>query len=99
MVYNFAARPLVSKKIIPEGSLAQKKSQKIDLQASNPHIFSITTPNSVIFVPKIPESLLLLLSTFIIHMFVVIIYCLYLFVLGTIVLEPFIGDFQDLPFD
>jgi hypothetical protein len=32
-------------------------------------------------------------------MFVVIIYCLYLFALGTIVSEPFIGDFQDQPFD
>jgi hypothetical protein len=32
-------------------------------------------------------------------MFVAIIYCLCLFVLGTVVPEPFLGDFQDLPFD
>jgi hypothetical protein len=53
----------------------------------------------VIFAPKIAESLLLLLAAFIIHMFVAIIYCLCLFVLGTVVPEPFVGDFQDLPFD
>jgi hypothetical protein len=33
------------------------------------------------------------------HMFVAIIYSLCLFVLGTIMPEPFIGDFLDLPFD
>jgi hypothetical protein len=70
-----------------------RKIHKIALQASNPHIFQTTTPNSVIFALKIPESLLLLLSVFIIHMFVAIIYFLCLFVLGTIVPEPFIGDF------
>jgi hypothetical protein len=53
----------------------------------------------VILVPKIPESLLLLLSAFIIHMYVTIIYCMCLFALGTIVPRPFIGDFQDLLFD
>jgi hypothetical protein len=56
------------------------------------------TPNSVILTPKILESLLLLLSAFIIHMFTTIIF-LCLFALGTVVLEPFIGDFQDLLFD
>jgi hypothetical protein len=49
--------------------------------------------------PKIPESFLLLLSAFIIHMLVAIIYCLCLFALGTVVPEPFIGDFQDLLID
>jgi hypothetical protein len=73
-----------------------RKIHKIALQTSNPHIFPTTTPNLVIATPKILESLLLLLSTFIIHMFVAIIYCFCLFVLGTIVSEPFIGDFQDL---
>jgi hypothetical protein len=34
-----------------------------------------------------------------IHMFIAIIYCLCLFALGTIVQEPFIGDFQGMPFD
>jgi hypothetical protein len=53
----------------------------------------------MIFVPKFPESLLLLLSAFIIHMFVATIYCFCLFALGTVVLDPFVGDFQDLPFD
>jgi hypothetical protein len=53
----------------------------------------------VILAPKIPESLILLLSAFIIHMFVAIIYCSCLFVVGTVVLEPFIEDFQDHLFD
>jgi hypothetical protein len=53
----------------------------------------------VILTPKILESLLLLFFAFIINMFIAIIYCLYLFALGTIVPEPFIGDFQDQLFD
>jgi hypothetical protein len=32
-------------------------------------------------------------------MFVVFIYCLFLFALGTIVLEPFVGHFQEEVFD
>jgi hypothetical protein len=73
-----------------------RKNHKIALQASNHHIFPTKTPNSVIFAPKIPESLLLLLSAFIMLMFVAIIYCLCLFALGTVVPELFIGDFHDL---
>jgi hypothetical protein len=76
-----------------------RKIRKIALQTLNPHIFPTTTPNSVILTPKIQESLLLLLSAFIIHMFVVFIYCLCLFALGTIVPELFVGDFQDQLFD
>jgi hypothetical protein len=53
----------------------------------------------MIFMPKIPESLLHLLSAFMIHMFVAFIYCLGWFALGTIVPEPYIGDFQDQLFD
>jgi hypothetical protein len=62
------------------------------LKTSNPHIFSATTPNSVIFTSKIPESLHLLFA-FVLHMFVTFIYCLCLFALGTVVLEPFSEDF------
>jgi hypothetical protein len=76
-----------------------RKIHKIALHASNPHVFPTTTPNSVIFAAKIPELLVLLLFAFIIHISVAIIYCLCLFVLGTVVPEPFLGDFQDLPFD
>jgi hypothetical protein len=47
----------------------------------------------MILIPKNPESLLLLLSTFIIHMLVAIIYCLCLFVLKTVVPERFVRDF------
>jgi hypothetical protein len=53
-----------------------RKIHKIALQTSNPHIFETTTPNYVILMPKILESPLLLLSAFIIHMFVAFIYCL-----------------------
>jgi hypothetical protein len=81
------------------GVPSPKKIHKIALQTSNPHIIPATTLNLVILTPKIPEPLLLLISAFIIHMFVAIIYCLCLFVLGTIVLELFIGDFHDLLFD
>jgi hypothetical protein len=53
----------------------------------------------VILTPKIPKSLFLLPSVFIIHMFVAFIYFLCLFALGTVVLESFVGDFQDQFFD
>jgi hypothetical protein len=57
---------------------------------SNLHIFPTTTPNLLILTAKIPESLLLLLSTFITHIFVAF-FLLFVFVaLGTIVLEPFV---------
>jgi hypothetical protein len=36
-----------------------RKNYKIVVHASNTHIFPTTTPNSVILVPKILESLLL----------------------------------------
>jgi hypothetical protein len=64
-----------------------RKINKIVLQASNPHIFPTTTPNSVILMLKIPKSLLILFFTSIIHMFVAFIYCLCLFVLGTVALS------------
>jgi hypothetical protein len=43
---------------------------------SNLHIFPTTTPNLLILTAKIPESVLLLLSPFITHMFVAFFYCL-----------------------
>jgi hypothetical protein len=98
VVQNFTARPLVLKdnsREVPR----PRKNPRIALQTSNHHIFPATTPNSVILMPKIPESLLLLVSAFIILMFVAIICCLCLFALGTIVPEPFIADYQVLLFD
>jgi hypothetical protein len=53
-----------------------KKIHKIALKTSNVHIFPTTTLNSVILVPKFPESLPLSLFPFVIHMFVAFIYCL-----------------------
>jgi hypothetical protein len=73
---------------------SHRKIHKIALQTSNPPIFPTTTTISVILVLKIPESLLLL-SAFIIHMFIAFIYCLSLFALGSVVPEPFVRDFQD----
>jgi hypothetical protein len=49
--------------------------------------------------PKILESLLLLLFSFLIHMFVAFIYCLCLFVLETVASEMFVGEFQEQAFD
>jgi hypothetical protein len=68
-------------------------------KTSNIHIFPTTTPNSVIVVPKLSESFPLSLFVFIICMFVAFIYCLCLLVLGTIVLELFVEDFQEQVFD
>jgi hypothetical protein len=82
-----------------EKVLSLRKIYKIALQTSKPHIFPTTTSNSVIFVPKIPESLLLLLFAFLIHMFVAFIHCLCLFAFGTVVSELFIEDFQEQAFD
>jgi hypothetical protein len=75
IVQNFVARPLVLERKFQRGPQI-RKIHKIVLQTSNPHIFPTTTPNSVILTPNILESLLLLLSAFIIHMFLAIIYCL-----------------------
>jgi hypothetical protein len=53
----------------------------------------------MILMPQFLESLLLLLFASTIGNFVAFIYCLCLFELGTIVLEPLFGDFQEQGFD
>jgi hypothetical protein len=61
MVRDFAVRPEI-RKIFTKGSLASEKSTKI---APKIHIFSTTTPNLVILVPKFSESLPLSFCAFI----------------------------------
>jgi hypothetical protein len=76
-----------------------RKIYKIAPETSNNHIFPTTTPNSVFLMPKFLESLPLSLFGFIVHMFVAFIYCLCLLVVGSVVSEPFIDDFQEHVFD
>jgi hypothetical protein len=83
---NFAKRPLSFFEIVPQSIVSQRgpwnlennsrgvpslrKIHKIAPETSKHHIFSTTTPNSVILLPKFSESLSLSFCRFIKHMFV-----------------------------
>jgi hypothetical protein len=94
---NFLVRSEIQK-IFTKRSLASGKSTKI---APKIRIFSTTTPNPVILVPKFLESLPLSFYAFISHMFVALyglIACIY-FTVGNVVPELFFEDFQDQAFE